>query len=359
MTSSNPQSPALSLTGSRQFTAWLLEQNLSLAFTTYQAGKFFLIGLQPDGKLSVFERTFERCMGLCVHNNSLWLSTLYQLWRFENALEPGQTHQGYDALYVPQMGYITGDLDIHDIVVPSHNPAGLGEAPIFVNTLFGCLAAPSPTHSFIPIWQPPFLSKLAAEDRCHLNGLALQEGKPRYMTSVSQSDVADGWRDVRANGGCVLDVETNAVIATGLSMPHSPRWYRDRLWLLNSGTGEFGYLDLEQGQFEAVTFCPGYLRGLAFHGDFAIVGLSEPRHNKSFQGLPLDDALVSKGATPRCGLAVIDLRSGDLVHSLRIEGIVEELYDVQVLPGIRRPMAIGFRSDEIRRIISIGDSPVM
>jgi uncharacterized protein (TIGR03032 family) len=303
--------------------------------------------------LSVFERTFERCMGLCVHQNSLWLSTLYQLWRFENALEPGQTHQGYDALYVPQMSYVTGDLDIHDVVVLDHE--GTGASAIFVNTLFSCLATPSPTHSFIPLWQPPFLSKLAAEDRCHLNGLALREGKPRYMTSVSQSDVADGWRDMRVRGGCVLDVQANAVIAAELSMPHSPRWYRDRLWLLNSGTGEFGYLDLERGQFEAVTFCPGYLRGLAFHGDFAIVGLSEPRHNTSFQGLPLDDALARKGAVPRCGLAVIDLRSGDLVHSLRIEGVVEELYDVQVLPGIRRPMALGFRSDEICRIISIGD----
>jgi hypothetical protein len=51
---------------------------------------------------------------------------------------------------------------------------------------------------------------------------------------------------------------------------------------------------------------------------------------------------------------VIDLRSGDIVHSLRIEGVVEELYDVQVLPGVRRPMAIGFKTDEIRRLVTMG-----
>ncbi|NES87666.1 MAG: TIGR03032 family protein [Moorea sp. SIO2B7] len=345
----SPASPSLEINASRQFTPWLLEQNLSIVFSTYQAGKVFWIGLQPNGKLSVFERTFERSMGLIVEGNSLYLSTLYQLWRFENSLQPGQVHQNYDAFYVPQMSYVTGDLDVHDLVV------GEDGKPVFVNTLFSCLAKPSETHSFVPVWQPPFISKLAAEDRCHLNGLTLRDGKPRYVTAVSQSDVADGWRDHRIDGGVVMDVESNEIIAEGLSMPHSPRWYRHKLWLLNSGTGEFGYLDLESGKFEGVTFCPGYLRGMAFAGDFAVVGLSEPRHNKSFQGLPLDEALTAKGAIPRCGLGVIDLRSGDLVHSLRIEGVISELYDVAVIPKVRRPMAIGFRSDEIRRVISIGE----
>src|SRR5690606_29974768 len=125
--------------------------------------------------------------------------------------------------------------------------------------LFGCLATTSETHSFVPLWKPPFASRLAAEDRCHLNGLALKDGRPKYVTAVSQSDVADGWRDQRTRGGCVVDVESNEIIATGLSMPHSPRWYRDRLWLLNSGTGFLGTLDTGSGRFEEVAFCPGYL----------------------------------------------------------------------------------------------------
>ena len=361
--------PTFEINTSRQFTSWLASQNLSLVFTTYQAGKVFFIGLRQNGQLSVFERTFERCMGLYAHNSSLYMSSLYQLWRLENALEPGQIADGYDAVYVPQVGYITGDLDIHDVVlveppqlggdqqvepqVPSLNNGRLGGV-VFVNTLFSCLATISETKSFVPLWKPPFISKLAAEDRCHLNGLAMRDGQPRYVTAVSQSDVAEGWRDKRKDGGCVMDISTNQAIATGLSMPHSPRWYKDKLWLLNSGRGEFGYLDLERGVFEAVAFCPGYLRGLSFCGDFAVVGISKPRHNKTFSGLALDEQLQAKQAQARCGLLVIDLRSGDIVHSLRIEGVVEELYDVQVLPGVRRPMAIGLKTDEIRRVISIG-----
>lgn len=364
--------PAFEINASRQFTSWLASQNLSLVFTTYQAGKVFFIGLRQNGELSVFERTFERCMGLYAHNSSLYMSSLYQLWRLENALEPGQIADGYDAVYVPQVGYITGDLDIHDVVLveppqppklrgdqqvepqfPSLNNGRLGGV-VFVNTLFSCLATISETKSFVPLWKPPFISKLAAEDRCHLNGLAMRDGQPRYVTAVSQSDVADGWRDKRKDGGCVMDISSNQAIATGLSMPHSPRWYKDKLWLLNSGRGEFGYLDLERGVFEAVAFCPGYLRGLSFCGDFAVVGISKPRHNKTFSGLVLDEQLQAKQAEARCGLLVIDLRSGDIVHSLRIEGVVEELYDVQVLPGVRQPMAIGLKTDEIRRVISIG-----
>jgi uncharacterized protein (TIGR03032 family) len=340
--------PSLEINASRQFTLWLAEQKLSLAFTTYQAGKLFLIGLKPDGKLSVFERSFERSMGLYAAGSSLYMSSLYQLWRFENVLKPGQKNNDYDALYVPQMSYVTGDLDIHDVVVSN-------DGLVFVNTLFSCLAKVSETHSFVPLWKPPFISKLAAEDRCHLNGLALVEGKLRYVTAVSQSDVAEGWRDKRHDGGCVIDIESDSIIATGLSMPHSPRWYQNKLWLFNSGTGEFGYVDLDIGKFEPVAFCPGYLRGCSFWGDFAVVGVSKPRENKTFSGLALDDNLASKQVEARCGLLVIDLRSGDIVHNLQIEGIVNELYDVVILPRVRQPMAIGLKSDEIRRVLSIGE----
>lgn len=197
--------PLLEINTSRQFTNWMQEQQLSIAFTTYQAGKLFLLGLQPDGRLSVFERTFNRCLGLWANGQTMWMSSLYQLWRFENVLEPGQCAVGYDRLYVPQVGYITGDLDIHDVAVEASGRV------VFVNTLFSCLATISETHSFVPLWRPPFLSKLAAEDRCHLNGLALENGRAKYVTAVSQSDVADGWRDRRHDGGCVIDVQSNEI----------------------------------------------------------------------------------------------------------------------------------------------------
>ncbi len=341
--------PTLEIMGSRQFTGWMAETGVSLAFTTYQTGKLFLIGLGPDGRLSIFERTFNRCMGLCAHGNTLYMSSLYQLWRFENILVPGQETNGYTALYVPLSAHTTGDLDIHDVAVDSKG------RPVFVNTLFSCLGTVNETSSFEPLWQPPFISKLAAEDRCHLNGLAMEDGKPRYVSAVGQSDAVDGWRDQRQDGGCIIDVQSNEIIATGLSMPHSPRLHNGKLWILNSGTGEFGTVDPNTGKFDPLTFCPGYLRGLSFIGDYAVVGLSKPRENKTFTGLELDRALEKRKAEAQCALQVIDLNTGDIVHWLRIEGIVEELYDVVALPGVRRPMALGFKSDEIRRVITVGE----
>jgi len=282
----------LVLTPSRQFPNWLAEHGVSLAFTTYQAGKLFLIGTQADGRLSVFERTFNRCMGLWADGQTIWMSSLYQLWRMENVLPEGQQYQGYDRLYVPQVGYTTGDIDVHDVSVDEDGN------PLFVSTLFGCLATVSDRHSFKPVWKPDFLSKLAAEDRCNLNGLAMRDGKPAHVTAVSRSDVADGWRDRRADGGILMDVGTQEVVVEGLSMP---------------------------------------------------------RENRTFSGLPLDDRLKAADAEPRCALQVIDLKTGDIVHWLRIEGVVQELYDVSILPGIRRPQAVGFLSDEIRRILTVDD----
>jgi len=346
-----PEQAKVELTGSRQFTSWLHEQNASLAFTTYQSGKLFLIGMREDGRLSVFERTFNRCMGLWGDAQTLYVSTLYQMWRFENALEAGDIHEGYDRLYVPRLAWTTGDVDAHDVVVD-----GMGRV-VFVNTLFSCLATVSERYSFLPLWRPPFVTKLAAEDRCHLNGLAIANGAPAYVTSVARSDAHEAWRDHRRDGGVVIDVRTNEIVLEGLSMPHSPRVHRERLWLLDSGNGNFGYADLQRGCFEPVAFCPGYARGLAFIGNFAVVGLSRPRENKTFSGLALDDRLREKNIEARCQLQVIDLKGGDVVHSLRIEGVVSELYDVVVLPGVRRPTALGFRNDEIRRVISVGEAP--
>jgi uncharacterized protein (TIGR03032 family) len=341
--------PWIEVTGSRDLASWLAEQRVSLAFTTYQTGKLFVLGRHPDGRLGVVERTFNRCMGLWADGQTLWASTLYQLWRFENALRPGELYQGHDRLYVPRAGHTTGDLDIHDVAVDRDGRV------VFVATLFGCLATLSERYSFTPLWRPPFLSKLAAEDRCHLNGLALEEGRPRYVTAVSTSDVADGWRDRRKDGGCVLEVPSGRVVASGLSMPHSPRVHRGRLWLLNSGAGQLGSVDPSSGTFVPLTFCPGYLRGLALAGDYAVVGLSRPRHDKTFGGLALEQELARRDAEARCGLQVIDLRSGDVAHWLRLEGMVSELYDVAVLPGVVRPTVMGFKSDEIRRTLAIGD----
>jgi len=340
------------LTSSRHFPEWLGRAGASLAFTTYQAGKLFLIGLKAGGRLAVFERTFARCMGLGVSSDarSLMLATQYQLLRFDNVVPSGDAHGEHDAVFSPHVAWITGDVDAHDVAIASDG------RPVFINTLFSCIATVSEGASFKPLWRPPFVSKLAPEDRCHLNGLALEDGQPRYVTLVANSDVADGWRDRRADGGMLMDVATGEALLRGLSMPHSPRLHEGRLWLLNSGAGELGFLDRDAKKFVPVAFCPGYARGLAFVGPYALVGLSLARENRTFQGLPLDGALAARGAEPRCGLLVIDTKNGDTVEWVRIEGVVRELFDVAVLPGVRNPAAIGFVSDEIQRVISIDES---
>lgn len=341
--------PIFSVTTSRGFTSWLAEVGGSLAFTTYQGGKIFFLGLKSEGILSVFERSFPRCMGLAVSEDArtVLLATQVQLYRFDNILLEGEVQSPYDAVYAPHQTWITGDVDIHDVGIDKDGKA------VFANTLFNCLATTSEGHSFRSLWQPPFITRLAAEDRCHLNGIAMENGTARYVTCVSRTDVSDGWRDRRVNGGVVVDVTSDEIVATGLSMPHSPRMREGKLWLLNSGTGELGWINLSSGAFTAVAFCPGYARGLTFVGKYAIVGLSRARENRTFAGLPLAAALRSRDADARCGLLVIDLATGDTVDWVRIEGVIDELYDVALLPGIRCPSAIGLKGSEIRRVLSI------
>ena len=284
-------------------------------------------------------------MGMCGDDKTIWLGTKYQLWKLENALSPGQRHDGRDRLYVPRVAFTTGDIDSHDIAVEDSGRV------IFVATSLSCLGTISPRFSFQPLWRPNFISKLAPEDRCHLNGLALRDGRARYVTAVSRSDVADGWRAHRHDGGLIIDVVANEIVCEGLSMPHSPRWYREQLWVLDSGRGAFGRVNLETRLFEPLAFCPGYLRGMSFVGNYAVVGLSQPRHDKTFDGLQLDAELLKRGAVAQCGLQVIDLISGNIVEWLKIEGTVTEIYDVLALHGISRPMALGLKSDEIERLL--------
>ena len=347
---SSENKPVFELFTSRGFESWLKSHKSSIAFTTYQVGKIFFLGLKPDGKLWVFNRDIGRCLGLALSGPDLWVTGGAQIYRFRDAMSDETPNAGGapDALYVPQTSYFTGDLDAHDVAVDG------GGQVLFVNTRFNCLATVSDTHSFRPLWKPPFISRLAAEDRCHLNGVALFEGRAKYATCVSQSDVFDGWRDHRENGGIVIDVDSGEIVCSGLSMPHSPRWHDGQLWVLNSGSGALGRVDLGSRKFEAVSFCPGYLRGLAFIDKrYALVGLSKPRENRTFLGLPLDAALRERDIAARCGLYVVDITTGDIAHSVTIEGIVSELYEVTVIPGVRQPSMIGLNSEEQKRTISI------
>ncbi len=339
--------PAVIMQGSDHLYQWLESEQISLAFTTYQTNRLFLVGRKENGHLAVNERLFDKPMGLYASDDSLYMATRHQIWQLENRLEKDEKHQGADRLYVPSHSHTTGDLNVHDVVVTQKQEI------LFVNTDFSCLATLQAGFSFAPLWKPPFITKLAAEDRCHLNGLAMQDGEPMYVTACSATNEAAGWRNHRLNGGVVMHIPSNEIIARGLSMPHSPRWYKGKLWLLNSGTGELGHLEGEK--FVPVTFCPGFVRGLAFWKHYALVGLSKLR-SKTFTGLSLENRLAAKNMTSQCGLAVVDLDTGSLLHTLHIGGVVEELFDVVVLPDVRQPRALGFQDDDIDRLISFPDS---
>jgi uncharacterized protein (TIGR03032 family) len=336
------------LAASPGFLEWLGRERLSVAFTTYQTNRLFLLG-RREGRFTGCERLLDRPMGLHATADRLHVATRYQLWRFENVLAPGERLSGKDAgadrLYVPRAAHVTGEVDAHDL-------APLADGRIaFVNTLYSCLAVVSERHSFEELWRPPFVSRLAPEDRCHLNGVAMESGVPRFVTAVSRSDVRSGWRDRRRDGGVVLDVASGEIAAQGLSMPHSPWLHRGELWVLDSGRGDLGRVDLATGRFEPLVFCPGYLRGLAFHGDWAILGLSKPR-DRAFRDLPLQEELERRDAVPHCGIQVIELATGNVAHWVEIGDPVVELYDVALLPGVEHPVALGFRTDELRRTIS-------
>lgn len=338
----------LSLSWSKGFPEWLWAQKMSLAVSTYETNRLFLMGVKPNGRLSLFERRFERPLGLHVDAaGRLFMATCDQIWRLDNVLAPGERHGDFDRLYVPKHTFVTGYLNSHDLALGSDGRL------LFVNTLFSCLAKPHRTHSFEPVWAPPFITALRPEDRCHLNGMAVAGGVPRYVTMRRRTDGPQAWRKGPATQGCLMDVESGEALLTGLCVPHSPRLYRDRLWLLNSGTGELGTVDRKGRRFVPVHFFPGYLRGLAFHGDVAVVGTSRARDGFDFTGLPLQDALSRQKAPATCGLFFIHIATGTLLHHLRFHGTVSELYDVQLLDGARCPMALGLQSDEIQYRVTL------
>jgi uncharacterized protein (TIGR03032 family) len=298
----------------------------SLWVSTYQAGKLVVVRA-AGGRISTLLCSFEQPMGLAFDGTRLAIGTRNQVWFFRYAadievqLDPPSRHDG---CFLPRASQVTGDIRGHEL-------AWAGSDLWLVNTRFSCLCTLHADYSFVPRWFPPFVTKLAAEDRCHLNGLAMRDGRPKYVTALGETDAADGWRPGKVRGGCLIDVEADAVVARGFCMPHSPRLYDERLWLLDSGTGSLLTIDPQRGQHEVVARLPGYARGLAFHGPLAFVGLSRIRETSTFGGLPIAERLREL----QCGVWVLDYRSGQTVGFLLFQAGVEEIFDVQVLPGVR------------------------
>jgi uncharacterized protein (TIGR03032 family) len=331
-----------------RFEDWLAQTGGSLAVTTYQAGKVAMIG-SLGRQLSLLMRQFDKPLGLAVEGNRLVLATRNDVVLFSN--DPLLAHEyledqpgRYDALYLPRATFHTNDLHIHDV-------AFQGDEILCVNTRFSCLARLSPLYSFVPVWKPKFVSQIVPEDRCHLNGLAMVAGQPKYVTALGATDAPGEWRENKAAGGVLIDVETDEIILSGLAMPHSPRWYDGRLWVLNSGAGELLMVEPSTGQSTIVCNLPGYLRGLAFVGPYALVGMCRIREKHIFGGLPIQQRCERL----QCGVAVVDVRTGVQVGLFEFTAGCEELYDVQFLPGIRRPMILNLEKSAAREAITTRD----
>lgn len=331
-------------TQTESFVALLQQLGASLLVSTYQANKL-LVARASVGGLSMLVRTFDRPMGLAVDAQRLTIGTRNQIWFLRNApdiaprVEPAGQH---DACYLPRSSHVTGDIGVHEL-------AWVGDELWIVNTRFSCLCTMHPDYSFVPRWRPAFITELAAQDRCHLNGLAVVNGEPKYVTALGETDTPDGWRANKPHGGCLMDVVSNEVITRGLSMPHSPRMHDGRLWALESGTGRLVLVDAATGRCSTVADLPGFTRGLAFCGRYAFIGLSKIRTTSAMDGVPL----AERRAELKCGIGVVDLRSGDVIAFLEFQTAVEEIFDVQLLPGIRFPEIMGFQKEAIHHTFII------
>ena len=332
------------------FADWLKEANGSLVFTARRLGKVYTVGLDDKDEVVFFERSYPDPTGLSVNNNTLIMADKFRIWRFENGLTPNTQHpfEGFDAVYVPEMMYRTGNQDTHEL--------GLLKSGMiaFASTRMNCVGGCVATHAIAPLWKPSFIDSIVYEDRCHLNGLALENGMVKYITALSQTNTFEGWRDVRADGGVLIDVSNGEIILDDLSMPHSPRLHDGNLWIVNSGTGEIGIVDKANKIFTARARIPGFARGLQFIGDTAITGTSKFRESKSFQDLPLEASLKNTKQKDQCGLFVFDTLKGDILHSITVENkTIEEIYDVVFVPGVKHMMISGLNDDLSEQMITI------
>jgi uncharacterized protein (TIGR03032 family) len=308
----------------------LFEQlGISLIVSTYQAGKAIVVR-NDSGRLNTHFRTFSKPMGIVADHTRLTIGGANTVWEYRNMpavakkLEPAGKH---DACYLPRRIHVTGDIDIHELARDGSDKLWV------VNTRFCCLCTLDAEHSFYPRWRPPFVSAIAPEDRCHLNGIAIVDGRPKYVTALGESNTAAGWRENKARGGILIDVESNKILLRGLSMPHSPRWHQGKLWVLESGEGSLAQVDLEQRTWRTVARLPGFTRGIDFVGPLAFIGLSQVRESAVFSGIPL----VERVRERTCGVWIINIETGTIVGFLRFEAGVQEIFAVQILRGMRFP----------------------
>lgn len=340
----DPAAEPLRSVHTTSFPQILDELGCSVLVTTYQAGK--LVVLRNDaGVLNTHFRNLNKPMGLSLLGGRLAVGCSVDVWEFHNVpavcakLDESEdypsTSAKHDACFLPRRSHCTGDIQIHEMAfVRGESPAA--EELVFVNTTFSCLAKRSEENSFTPVWRPSFIDAYIPGDCCHLNGLAARERQITHVTALGEANTPGGWRENKRDGGLLIDVESQEILLRGLSMPHSPRWHQGKLWLLESGEGTIGTVELNSGKYEPVAQFPGFTRGLSFAGPLAFVGLSQVRESAVFSGIPLVERL-EKAEERTCGVWVVNIDTGQTVALCQFEEGVQEIFAVEVLPGIRFP----------------------
>ncbi|TJY58980.1 TIGR03032 family protein [Sinimarinibacterium sp. CAU 1509] len=308
--------------------AHLLHQHgLSVMISTYQAGHVITVSAESEAKLSTSFRKFRSPMGIALGRAGLSIGTKESVWTFRNqpaVVKRLPNPETWDGCFMPTLQRWTGDIRIHEM-------GYVGKELWAVNTRFSCLCTFNDDESFTPRWRPPFISQIAGEDRCHLNGMAMRKGQIAFVSALGETDTRQGWRENKASGGIIMDYPSGKILVRGLSMPHSPRWYRDQLWILNSGRGALTRVE-NDGRLTDIAELPGFTRGLMFIGPLAFIGLSKVRETNIFGGIPLNDRVEEK----LCGLWVVDIRNGKTVARLEFTGGVHEIFDVKVIK-LRHP----------------------
>jgi uncharacterized protein (TIGR03032 family) len=303
--------------------------NCTLAISTYQAGKVILISATDQNRLIQLPRSFQKPMGIATAGDKLAIATQNEVVVLRNskrmAANYPQQPNTYDALYLPRAVYYTGELDIHDLHWQNDRIWA-------VNTRFSCLCTLDHHYSFTPHWQPYFIKKISPEDQCHLNGVAFENNEPKYVTAIGKFDTEGGWRPTKATGGIIMEVSQNIIVAEGLQMPHSPRLYDGKLFVLESASGCLLRVDPFNGKKEVVISLDGFVRGMDKFGDYLFIGLSKLRKKSTtFSDLPIAQKAIY------CGVVVLHLPTLKIAGYLKYENSVEEIYDVRILPGIKRP----------------------
>ncbi len=348
------QQPTLqpfSLKYTPNFPELLFKLCASIGITTYQAGKFIFLSAKNENELIQLPRSFAKPMGFCYDSDSqkMALACKDEIITFAGssslAAHYPKSIGTYDMMFCPRLTYHTNALDIHDLQYGK-------EGKLFaVNTLFSCIASFDDEHNFKPYWIPPQINQMASEDRCHLNGMAMEDGLPRYASAFNRGNHLQSWREDITKTGVIYDLQNNEVIAENLPMPHSPKLVNGELYVLLSATGELARIDRNKGGYEVVAKPGGFLRGMAYHDDYLFISHSKLRKNSStFAQLKISEQAQNSG------IIAIHLPSLSHVAKLTYEMSVDEIYDIHLFPGLQRPNILNTISDTYRSALSIPGS---